>query len=184
MLYPKNQAGELSRELFENPTSEYRGAPFWAWNTVLDKKELERQAECLKEMGFGGYHMHCRTGMATPYMSDEFLVLVGDCVKKAEDEGMLAWLYDEDRWPSGFGGGIVTKNPEYRAKYLLFTPVPYGKGEGAKTSVRSSAAAGRSENGELLAAYDVALNPDGTLGRYARADAGCPTEGTRWYGYL
>ncbi len=184
MLYPKNQAGELSRELFENPTSEYRGAPFWAWNTVLDKNELERQAECLKEMGFGGYHMHCRTGMATPYMSDEFLALVGDCVKKAEDEGMLAWLYDEDRWPSGFGGGLVTKNPEYRAKYLLFTPVPYGKGEGAKASVRSSAAAGRSENGELLAVYDVALNPDGTLGHYARADAGSPAGGTRWYAYL
>ena len=111
MLYPKNQAGELSRELFENPTSEYRGAPFWAWNTVLDKNELERQAECLKEMGFGGYHMHCRTGMATPYMSDEFLVLVGDCVKKAEDEGMLAWLYDEDRWPSGAAGGLVPVVP-------------------------------------------------------------------------
>lgn len=32
MLYPKNQRKTLSRELFKNPTSEYRGAPFWAWN--------------------------------------------------------------------------------------------------------------------------------------------------------
>lgn len=184
MLYPKNQSPRLSAELFENPTCEYRGAPFWAWNTMLSKEELERQAECLKEMGFGGYHMHCRTGMATPYMSDEFLSLVAACVKKAEDEEMLAWLYDEDRWPSGFGGGLVTKHPEYRAKYLLFTPTPYGEGEGAKASLRSSAAAGRSENGTLLAVYDVSLNPDGTLSSYTRTTQEAPAQGDRWYAYL
>ena len=39
---------------------------------------------------------------------------------------MLAWLYDEDRWPSGPAGGIVTKDRQYRARYLLFTPHPYG----------------------------------------------------------
>ena len=34
MLYKKNQAESLSKELFENPTSEYRCTPFWAWNTA------------------------------------------------------------------------------------------------------------------------------------------------------
>jgi hypothetical protein len=35
--------------------------------------------------------------------------------------------YDEDRWPSGSAGGLVTKDkPEYGAKQLLFTTVPYG----------------------------------------------------------
>jgi len=31
---------------------------------------------------------------------------------------MEAWLYDEDRWPSGFAGGLVTQYPEYRAKLM------------------------------------------------------------------
>ena len=54
MLYKKNQAEKLEDSLFKQPTAEYRGAPFWAWNTMLDQKELDRQMEVLKSMGFGG----------------------------------------------------------------------------------------------------------------------------------
>ncbi len=32
------------------------------------------------------------------------------------------WLYDEDRWPSGYAGGLATEKPEHGARYLLFTP--------------------------------------------------------------
>ena len=40
MFYPKNKEKELSRGLFKNPTAEYRGTPFWAWNCKLSKDEL------------------------------------------------------------------------------------------------------------------------------------------------
>ena len=76
MLYPKNQSEKLSAELFRNPTSEYRGTPFWAWNCKLDKDELLWQLEVFKKMGLGGAHMHVRTGMATPYLSDEHMALI------------------------------------------------------------------------------------------------------------
>ena len=122
MLYPKNQESQLQDALFRAPTSEYRGAPFWAWNCKLDQKELLWQIEQLKKMGLGGFHMHCRSGMSTPYLTDEFMGLVGACVEKAREEKMLAWLYDEDRWPSGAAGGIVTKDHRWRARTLLFTP--------------------------------------------------------------
>ncbi len=55
MLYKKNGEKELSKELFKNPTSEFRGTPFWAWNSLLEKNELERQIEVFKEMGLGGF---------------------------------------------------------------------------------------------------------------------------------
>ena len=45
MLYKKNQAEKLEDSLFKQPTAEYRGASFWAWNTMLDQKELDRQME-------------------------------------------------------------------------------------------------------------------------------------------
>ena len=48
MLYKKNQAEKLEDSLFKQPTAEYRGAPFWAWNTRLEQKELDRQMEVLK----------------------------------------------------------------------------------------------------------------------------------------
>ena len=66
MLYKRNRDFHLDDELFKNPTSEYRGAPFWSWNCELDREELLRQIDCLHKMGFGGFHMHSRTGMATP----------------------------------------------------------------------------------------------------------------------
>ena len=60
MIYKQNYLNSLPDSLFKNPTSEYRGTPFWAWNCALDKNELLRQIEVFKEMGLGGFHMHVR----------------------------------------------------------------------------------------------------------------------------
>ena len=123
MIYDENrQRKELDKKLFENPTREYRGTPFWAWNCDLERDELLRQIDVFKEMGLGGFHMHVRTGMSTEYLSDEFMSLIKACTDHAKENKMLAWLYDEDRWPSGAAGGIVTKDVNMRQRYLRFTP--------------------------------------------------------------
>ena len=66
MLYDPNKP--FTEQEFQNPGKEYRGTPFWAWNAALDRQELLRQIGCLKQMGFGGFHMHVRFGMISPYM--------------------------------------------------------------------------------------------------------------------
>ena len=122
MLYKKNKAAKLEDELFENPTSEYRGTPLWAWNCKMTPEILTKQIGYLKEMGFGGFHMHSRSGMDNEYLSEEFMGLIRACVDKAKEENMLAYLYDEDRWPSGAAGGYVTREPRYRCRGLFFVP--------------------------------------------------------------
>ena len=166
MLYEKNRnAKKLDPELFKNPTAEYRGAPFWAWNCELEKDELLRQIDIFKEMGLGGFHMHCRDGMSTTYLSDDFMDLVKACTDHAEKNEMLAWLYDEDKWPSGFGGGYVTKEDTFRQRYITFTPNPnYG--------VRPNAV--------LIAKFDVVLGEDKCLKSYRKVQDGDPIEGTLW----
>lgn len=183
MLYPKNNSAELDDKLFKNPTSEYRGTPFWAWNCQLTPELLKRQIEYLKKMGFGGFHMHSRTGMATPYLSDEFMGLVKECVEKARSEHMLAWLYDEDRWPSGAAGGLVTKNVEYRARHLLFTPRPYDNNNTKQGNSISASIGQRMENGRLLAKYNVELDENGYLKKY-RMLADDEAGENVWYAYL
>ncbi len=136
----------FSAQAFQNPPARLRGAPFWAWNCDLDRDELFRQIACFREMGFGGFHMHVRSGLSTPYMGEEFLNLISDCTDEASRQGLIPRLYDEDRWPSGFGGGLVTKDhPEYRRRALRFarTPAP--------------------DAAETVARYDIRLAPDGTL---------------------
>ena len=105
-------------EQFSNPGSEYRGAPFWAWNARLEPDELRRQIRLMKEMGFGGFFMHSRVGLNTPYLGKEWFECIRSCVEEAEKLDMMAWLYDEDRWPSGAAGGLVTKNPKFRHRHL------------------------------------------------------------------
>ncbi len=184
MIYKKNSEKCLSNELFKNPTSEYRGTPFWAWNCKLDKEELKWQIEVFKKMGLGGFHMHVRTGMATPYLSDEYMDIVKACVEKAKEEKMLAWLYDEDRWPSGAAGGLVTKDKKYRARYLLFTPDSYEDSSASLNINDSRSEGGRNGEGDFLAAYDVVLDGEGYLKSYKRIGKDDTAEGTKWYAYM
>lgn len=94
MLYEKNQTEHISEELFRNPSCEYRGAPFWAWNGRLDRDRLTEQIQVFKKMSLGGFHMHVRTGMDSPYLEEEFMDSVRHCIGKAGEMDMLAWLYD------------------------------------------------------------------------------------------
>ena len=176
MLYKKNGTKSLDMDLFKNPTAEYRGTPFWSWNNKLDKEQLLRQIEELKKMGFGGFHMHCRTGLETEYLGDEFMGMVKACCDKAEEEDMLAWLYDEDRWSSGFAGGLVTKNKKFRRKHMMFSTQDEGW-NGSKSDAL--------EKGEnyLLAVYDVTLDNEGYLEKYSRINRGDKAAGTKYYAY-
>ena len=105
--------------LFENPGIEFRGKPFWSWNGELQKKELLRQLSIIKEMGFGGFFMHSRAGLMTEYLGEDWFELVNVVADEGEKLGLEAWLYDEDRWPSGSAGGKVTIDPQYRMKSLV-----------------------------------------------------------------
>ena len=109
---------EKRQELFQHPTREYRGKPFWSWNGKLQEEELLRQIDIIKEMGFGGYFMHSRTGLETEYLGEEWFALINKCAEYGDKEGMESWLYDEDRWPSGSAGGMVTKEEKYRAMFM------------------------------------------------------------------
>lgn len=166
MIYDKNRKSpSLDKDLFKNPTAEYRGTPFWAWNCDLKADELCRQIDIFKEMGLGGFHMHCRDGMSTTYLSDGFMGLVKACTDHARENEMLAWLYDEDKWPSGFGGGYVTKDDEFRQRYITFTCDP-------NDPVRDTTV--------LIARFDVILGEDKCLKSYRKLAEGEAAEGVLW----
>lgn len=177
MLYKKNGSKTLTKELFENPTCEYRAAPFWSWNAKLDKAQLERQIGYMKQMGFGGFHMHPRTGLDTEYLSDEFMEMIKACCDKAEAEQMLAWLYDEDRWSSGPAGGKVTRHKKFRRKRLTLFTEDKGWNTPKDTAIDQGVP-------YLLACYDVVIDKDGYLAGYSRIGYGDSANGTKWYAYV
>lgn len=91
--------------------------------------------------------MHSRTGLDTEYLGTEFMDMIKACVEQAEKKGLLACLYDEDRWPSGTAGGKVIKdNPAFKKMLMKFKPNFY--------------------DGNLLAAYIIDQDENGCLKSY------------------
>ena len=178
MLYKKNNEKTLSKELFQNPTCEYRGTPFWSWNCKLDEDMLRRQIGYLKDMGFGGFHMHSRVGMASEYLGEEFMHMVSACVDEAKQQDMLAWLYDEDKWPSGFAGGLVTKDPKFAQRIAVFAP----EGIDIPKLVDKDIAIAEGKC-YFIAAYDIELNDKGELKSYKLIAADEKAKGFKWTVY-
>lgn len=177
MFYKKNTEKNLSKELFRDPSSEYRGAPFWAWNCALDIEETVLQTSIFKEMGFGGYHAHVRSGLDTPYLGAEFNANIRACAEAAKKTGMFLYLYDEDRWPSGAAGGAVTKNQRFSARYLIFTVKKAKKAPSLDVD-------GKLLEGEKLLARYVVRTFGSKLISYRRLSENENPAGVIWYAYL
>ncbi len=106
---------------FKNIPKKFRPVPFWSWNEKLNCDETERQIDLMNDAGIGGYIMHARGGLQTEYMGEEWFDNISVGVNKTKENGMLAWAYDENGWPSGFGNGAVNGlGVKYQQKYLRF----------------------------------------------------------------
>jgi len=109
---------------FRNPPATYRLVPFWSWNEEMEPGEIRRQVGLIKKGGWGGAFVHSRIGLTTPYLGEDWFKAVDATLEACEKEELLVWLYDEDKWPSGYSGGTVPLADErFRAKALLARPV-------------------------------------------------------------
>jgi hypothetical protein len=172
-------------QMFRNPTAIYRGAPFWAWNCRINEIDLDKQIGYFKEMGMGGFHIHCRTGMNTEYLSDEFMEYVKKCNDIAKKNNMLCWLYDEDRYASGFGGGYVTKHVANRERRLVFSPnKPTDNYRNNKSDFDQAISQGETPKGYLLAAYEVVIQ-NNYLAQYKRlTERDLIKDDNKWWAYI
>ena len=115
---------------FKNIDKKYRPVPFWSWNEKLSPEESVRQTVLMDEVGIGGYFMHARGGLQTEYMGEEWFDNVAACIDECNKRGMHAWAYDENGWPSGFGGGKVNgKGEKFWQKYLRVMPAEADRSE-------------------------------------------------------
>ncbi|MBQ9544398.1 MAG: hypothetical protein IJV00_04650 [Clostridia bacterium] len=110
---------KLIRDVKENSFT-HGSLPFWSWNDRLEKDELIKQIHNMKEVGMNGFFMHARFGLETEYLSDEWFEAITACIAEAKKLGLEAWSYDENGWPSGFGGGELLKDPDNFQSYIEY----------------------------------------------------------------
>ena len=158
--------------LLKNPPKEYRSAPFWGWNDKLQKENLGEQIEGFKRAGMGGFFIHSREGLETEYLSTEWMEDVKFCVDKARENDLELWIYDEDKWPSGAAGGMVSReNPaEFTARALtmecgkagkLVVPTKLSTGEKKTTAGEDQAVEQNMETEFLQGIYVIQTKEDG-----------------------
>ena len=109
----------MNKDFLRNPPKKYRPAPFWSWNEKLAVNSTVEQVELMEKAGLGGFFMHARGGLQTDYLKEDWFDNIKAASDKANESGMLAWGYDENGWPSGFGCGAVNGlGVAYQQKYL------------------------------------------------------------------
>ena len=158
-------------QAFLSPPAQFRGVPFWAWNCKVTKEKIDRQAAYFQQMGMGGAMVHPRTGMDTPYLSDEYWTLVAYAEEKLREKGMTCWLYDEERFPSGAAGGFVTRNMRYRARYIVLSDHPLSGYCESKAVFDRQIDAGEKPRGYFLCDYQIGFD-NGFLSSYKKMQAG------------
>ncbi len=103
-------------EGFRNPPRMCSMLPFWSWNSTLEPDKIRWQIDQFVDKGLYGAFMHAREGLdnsETPYFSKGFWDAVKVSVEHGRAKNFYAWIYDEDKWPSGSAGGrTVERNPE------------------------------------------------------------------------
>ncbi len=92
---------------FKSPSASYRTAPLWVWHYKVTNDEIDYSLEALHSQGIGGVFIHPRAGLVTEYLSDEWFSLYNHAIEKGKSLNMNVWIYDENTYPSGFGGGHV-----------------------------------------------------------------------------
>lgn len=86
---------------FQEPDRGHSIRPFWFWNGKLDPKEIDRQIRQMVKYGVYGAYVHCRGGLETPYLSEEWWEAVGSALKSARENGFTLCMVDDFEWPSG-----------------------------------------------------------------------------------
>ena len=150
--FMKKKTVPIVMPIFFDPPLSYRGAPFWAWNCAITDEDIDFMTDMFKQMGMGGAHLHSRTGMALPYLQDAFMQRIRHSVERAEQNGMRAWLYDEDRWPSDTAADTSPKRTVTAAACCCLRPNRWGDtAEDDKWGMCANGKCARSNHRTLLA---------------------------------
>lgn len=104
---------------FANPPRQFSSGPLWVWNDMLTEDQIRSTLRDLASQKVQQVWVHPRPGLMTPYLGKDWFRLWRVALVEAERLDMNVWIYDENSYPSGFAGGIVSEAmPQARGQGL------------------------------------------------------------------
>ena len=141
MITPQGASSFLQE--FQAPANTFRPWPLFTLNDEyepgLGEARLTELLEGMARVGFGGVFLHPRPGLITEYLSPRWFEIVRHCVRECIRLGLVPALYDENSYPSGFGGGhVLARAPEIGVRFIVprFGALPARPPFGALTVYR------------------------------------------------
>ena len=114
-----------------NPPSEYGPEPYFGMNGAVTIESLAHDLDTMKGLGFHAVTAQAGGGMKQAYLSPEYFAFFKQFVEEARKRDMKVWIVDEIGYPSGFAGGMFTREkPDLRMQALSISqrfPVKAGE---------------------------------------------------------
>ncbi|MEN8255584.1 MAG: hypothetical protein ABFR33_08955 [Verrucomicrobiota bacterium] len=118
-LKPSLPEASLGRFAASAPAGfSYRPILVWAINDAMDPAATAKQLASFKASGYGGAMIMPWGQMPYAFMSDEWLDRVGEALAEARQQGLDVWIWDDWLYGSGPADGVLTNDPQYRAKTI------------------------------------------------------------------
>ena len=113
LSYPK--AEEVVAR-FQSPPPEYTVTVTWGWDGPITKEVIVRDLDLLHQRGFRAVTIEAGYDMDNaPYLTEGWFNLVRFAAEQAKARDMRVWIIDEGKYPSGFAGGLFSKQrPDLR----------------------------------------------------------------------
>ena len=104
---------------WKSPPSEYGPEPYYGLNGAVTREVLERDLDTAMRLGFHAVTVQPGRGNKETYLSPEYFALFKQLVEEAKKRDLRVWIIDDAGYPSGFAGGLITKErPELRMQAL------------------------------------------------------------------
>ena len=79
---------DLKNKDFSSVDKKYLPIPFWSLNDRLTKEETERLIGEMDSSDIGGFFLHARGGLETPYMGEEWFDNINYAVVEGKKRSM------------------------------------------------------------------------------------------------
>lgn len=94
---------------FKTPSPTYGPSILWGWEGPMSKEVIVRDLDHFKSLNIRSVNIEAGYDLPVPYLSDGYFDLIRFTVEQAKQRGMVIWMIDESKYPSGFAGGKFSK---------------------------------------------------------------------------
>jgi hypothetical protein len=104
---------------WKDPPPEYGPQPYFDMSGAVDQAEVQRDLDQMKALGFRAVTVQAGVNLPFAYLSRDYFAFFRMLVAEAKQRDMRVWIVDDIGYPSGFAGGLFTREkPELRMQTL------------------------------------------------------------------